>query len=150
MLDLLLLMSLLTVLLVLFGILLQIQQYAGRLNEKIEISVRISGSGTGGGNLYMYYDIHIGTQPAYGTTSTNPSIVTLSPPTNNQWGSWLFGGISNQYQGVYFTSYYTFTAGVSKTFYPVFRTQTTNSTWSIGSATAGINTLGEMNIRTLF
>ena len=124
--------------------------YTGRLNEQIEINVRISGSGTGGSNLYMYYDIHIGTQPAYATTSTNPSIVTLTTPTVNQWGSWLFGGISNQYQGIYFTSYYTFTSAGTKTFYPVFRTQTTNSTWSIGSATAGINTLGEMNIRTLF
>ena len=124
--------------------------YTGRLNEQIEINVRISGSGTGAGNLYMYYDIHIGTQPAYAITSTNPSIVTLTTPTVNQWGSWLFGGISNQYQGIYFTSYYTFTSAGTKTFYPVFRTQTTNSTWSIGSATAGINTLGEMNIKTLF
>ena len=124
--------------------------YTGRLNEQIEISVRISGAGTGATNIYMYFDIHIGTQPAYGTTSTNPSIVTLNTPTTNQWGSWLFGGVSNQYQGIYFNSYYTFTSAGSKTFYPVFRVQTTNSTWSIGSATAGINTLGEMNIRTLF
>ena len=124
--------------------------YTGRQDETIEITVRISGSGTGSGNLYNYFDIHYGTQPAYSVSSTNPSAVTLTTPTVNSWGSWLFGGVSNQYQGVNFTITYTFTTASTKTFYPVFRVQTTNSTWAFGSSTAGINCLGEMTIKTLF